>query len=398
MRVSFDQQAGTAALPEVVAAMEPFWRREIGLPAALHQGGQPARAALAAAREQMARLLGAESPENVFFTGNGTEAVNLAIKGTAWANLRRGRHVVTTTIEHPATANSLKFLETQGFEVTRVAVDEMGRIDPEAVVAALRPETVLVAVHHANHDIGTIQPIEVLGPMIAERGIPLFVDAIASAGWQAIDVQRWEASLVAVSPHRFHGPKGVGVLYRNRRARLASLIHGGDQEQGFRAGTENVPAIVGAGVAAAMAVERRAERAAHAGAIQRAVWDGIRGTVSHSHLNGPMPGPERLPSNLNIAVEFVEGEGLALALDLKGFAIGAGAACVTKNLRVPPVLAAIGCPEERALGAILLSFSADNTLEEATQFLEVFPKVVHRLRSLSPRWEEFAEAKATTNR
>lgn len=395
MRVCFDHQLSTPLLPEAQAAMEPWWRHECASPSALHQGGHAARTALATAREAFARFLGAESPEHVLFTGNGTEAVNLAIKGTAWANARRGRHLVTSTIERPASANSLQFLETHGFEVTRVPVDPLGRLDPAAIKAALRPDTILVALHHANHDLGTIQPLDRIGPLLAEHGIPLFVDAIASAGWLPIDVRQWEAALVAVSPHRFHGPKGVGVLYRNRRARLTSLIHGGDQEQGFRAGTENLPAIAGAAVAAQWALAHLSEHAAHVTHLQSALWNGLR-AIPHTHLNGPEPGPKRLPSNLNLSLEFVEGEGLALTLDLKGFAIGAGAACVTKSLRVPPVLAAIGRPEEIALGTILLSLSKDNTLEEVARFLEIFPKVVHHLRSLSPRWEEATPAAPTT--
>ena len=368
--------------------MEPFFRERFGAPASLHQEGHTARQALSRAREQCAELLHAESPEDILFTGGGTEAVNLAVKGTAWANQKRGNHIILTEIEHPAIANSVAFLESHGFTATRLPVDPKGRISPEAVAEAMRPETILICVHHASHDLGTIQPIPEIGSLAAERGIPLFVDATASGGWLPIDPRTMNASLIALSPHRFYGPKGVGLLYRHRRARLTSLVHGGDQEGGFRAGTENLPAIVGAGVAAEHAARELPSRAQHAAALQNQCWTGLQ-SVPYVRLNGPPPGPDRSPASLNISIEFIEGEALALALDVKGFAIASGPACVTKNLRVPPALKAIGLDEELARGNILLSFGRDNTPAHIDQFIHAATRMIANLREMSPLWEDF---------
>ena len=232
MRVYADHQGATPVLPEVLEAMHPYFSERFGNASSLHQEGHLAKEALAVARERMAHFLNAEASERFIFTGNGTEAVNLAIKGAFFGNQKRGKHVVLSTIEHPAVTNSIKFLESLGCTVTKVTVDADRRVDPESVRAAVRDDTILVCLHHANHDIGTIQPLEEIGAMLADRGILFFVDAIASAGWISIDAQKWNAGLVAISPHRFYGPKGAGVLYRNRRARINPLLHGGDQEDG----------------------------------------------------------------------------------------------------------------------------------------------------------------------
>lgn len=389
VRVYLDHQSSTPVLPEVWEAMRPFLRERFGAAAGLHQEGHAAREALGKAREQFAGLLGAEGAENILFTGGATEAVNLAVKGTAWANQKRGNHIILSAIEHPAVANSVGFLEGHGFTATRVEVDGEGRIDPKAIAEALREETILICIHHANHDLGTIQPVAAVGEIAAERGIPLFVDATASAGWLPVNAREMKAALVAVAPHRFYGPKGVGVLYRNRRARLTSLVHGGDQEEGRRAGTENVPGIAGAGVAAEMAGRELESRAAHTRRLQAPCWEGLAKEVPYIRLNGPAPGAGRMPNNLNVSIEFIEGEGLALALDVKGFAIASGAACVTKSLRVPPALKAIGLDEALAKGNVLVSFGKENTGEEIERFVETAAKTIALLREMSPLWEDF---------
>jgi cysteine desulfurase len=288
---------------------------------------------------------------------------------------------------------SAAFLEQEGFSVTRVTVDQTGRINPVEVEAALTPGTVLVCVQHANHEIGTIQPVREIADLMRLRGIPLFVDASASAGWMPIDVQALGASLLSVAPHRFYGPKGVGVLYRHRRARLVSHIHGGNQEGGRRAGTENVPAIVGAG--AAVEIAARELKAAHErlAGLQRELWKGLRAQVRYLRLNGPEPGPGRLVTNLNFCVEFVEGEGLALMCDMQGIALASGAACVTKAGKLSTVLAAIGVPPPLAQSNVLISLGRDNTGEDVGYFLETFPKAVERLRSMSPLWDEFQQGR-----
>jgi cysteine desulfurase len=389
VRVYLDHQAATPVLPEVLEAMLPFQSEAFGNCSSLHAEGVAARAAVNKAREQLAEFIGASSPEEILFTGNGTEAVNLAVKGAAFANQRRGKHIVMTAAEHPAVTSSCAWLADFGFSTTSVPVDSEGRVEPGLIARAMRADTILVCVHHANHDIGTVQELDQIGGITSERGIPLFVDAVASAGWLPINVDKIRSDLLAFSPHRFYGPKGVGVLYRHRRARIVSLIHGGDQESGKRAGTENVPAIVGAGLAAEIAGHEAGSRAEHTRALQKKAFADIYPSVPHLKLNGPPPGPHRHPANLNVSVEFAEGEGLALMLDVKGFAIAAGAACVTKSMRVPPVLAAIGLPESLAKGNVIISFGRDNTEEEVDRFVEAFSKAVEKLREMSPLWDDF---------
>jgi cysteine desulfurase len=269
-QVYLDHQSATPLLPEAFEAMRPYFTEFYGNASSLHQHGLRVRDALKKARQQMAALINAESEEEIFFTSDGTESSNLAIKGVAYANERKGKHLVISATEHPSVVNSVEFLEKQGWTCTRIPVDPEGRVDLRALEAALTPQTVLVALHHVNHDIGTIQPVVEAGRICAKAGIPLYVDCEASAGWLPIDVRQFGAALVSFSPHRFYGPKGVGVLYRNKRARIVSILHGGVQEGGRRAGTENIPAIVGAGVAAEVALSTLNERRAHVAALRNA--------------------------------------------------------------------------------------------------------------------------------
>lgn len=385
--VYFDHQAATPVLPEVLEAMEPYWRAEFGSAASLHRFGVRAREALERAREQTAAFINAESPEHIVFTSGATEAANLAVKGVAYANQRRGKHIVASAIEHPAVLNSIEFLKTHGFSATLVKVDAEGFVDPKDVAAAMTAETSLVCVHHVNHDIGTIEPIHEIAELVAERGVPLFVDAAASGGWLPIDVQTMGASLLSLAPHRFYGPKGVGMLYRNRRARVSPVIHGGVQEGGRRAGTENIPAIVGAGVAAEIAGRELASRREHTARLQKRLWNELR--VDYVRLNGPPPGQRRIGTNLNFSTEFTEGEGQALTLDVQGIAVASGASCVSKALKVSHVLSAIGLEHSLGQANIILSLGKDNTDGDVDYFLATFPKVIKRLREMSPLWDEF---------
>jgi cysteine desulfurase len=246
----------------------------------------------------------------------------------------------------------------------------------------------LICVQLANHDIGTIQPIREIGPIAAERGIPLFVDAAASAGWLPIDVQALGISLLSVAPHRFYGPKGVGILYRNRQTRLAGIIHGGMQEGGRRAGTENVPAIVGAGAAAEIAAREISRRSALTAELQERLWSGIHAKIPHVTLNGPEPGARRVSTNLNVSFEFLEGEAILLRLDMLGIAVASGTSCMSKSLRISPVLAAIGLEHSLAQGSIIFSLGKDNTEDEIDRVLETCAAAVAKLREMSPRWEE----------
>jgi cysteine desulfurase len=285
--------------------------------------------------------------------------------------------------------NSIEFLEKQGWTCTRVPVDPEGRIDLTALKAAITPQTVLVGVHHVNHDIGTIQPVREIGRICMELGVPLYVDCEASAGWLPIDVREFGAALVSFSPHRFYGPKGVGVLYRNKRARIVSILHGGVQEGGRRAGTENIPAIVGAGVAAEIARRELPARSSHVERLQAQLWNGLREKIPFIKLNGPVPGPDRAPNNLNLSTEFIEGEGQLLLCDLNGIAVASGSSCVSKSLKISHVLAAIGLDHALAQGNLILTLGKDNTAEDIDYVVETFSRIVEKLRTMSPMWDEF---------
>lgn len=369
--------------------MKPFFLEAYGNASSLHQQGLRVRDALAKARTQVGALINAESADDILFTSCGTEAVNLAVKGVAYANKRRGNHIVWSEVEHPAVMNSVEFLEKEGFTHTKVPVDASGRLLIDKLKEAITDKTTLICVQAANHDIGTLQPVAEAGKVAAERGIPLFVDANSSAGWLPIDVQKFGAHLVSLSPHRFYGPKGVGVLYRNRKARLVSILHGGVQENGRRAGTENVPAIVGAGMAAEIALRDMATRIAHVATLQAELWRGLHSRIPYIRLNGPEPGPERICNNINISTEFIEGEGQLLMLDLKGIAVASGSSCVSKSLKISHVLAAIGLDHALAQGNLILTLGKDNTAEDVTYVVDTFATIVERLRSMSPMWDEF---------
>jgi cysteine desulfurase len=344
---------------------------------------------VAAARAQIAALIHAESPDEIFFTSDGTESANWAVKGAAFASQRRGNHIVISQTEHPAVIHSLEFLEEHGFTSTRVKVDGRGFVDPADVRAALTDKTILIAIHLANHDIGAIQPIREIGEVAGREGIAFYVDAGAAAGWLPVHVRELGANLLSFSPHRFHGPKGVGVLYRNRRARLSSLLHGGGQENGRRAGIENVPAIVGAGVAAEIALRDGVRWSAHCLRLQKRLWDGLRAKIPLVQLNGPEPGPKRVPTNLNVSTEFIESESQVLLCDMHGIAVAGATGCVSKSLKISHVLSAIGLSHALAQSAIIMSPGKDNTDEEMDYVIETFAKIAGKLRGMSPGWDDF---------
>jgi len=387
-QIYLDHQSATPVLPEVLEAMKPFFTEACGNPSSLHRHGLLARDALDKARSQMAAFINAESPDEIIFTSDGTESANLAVKGAAAANERNGNHIVLSATEHPAVLASAEFLESRGFACTRVKVDANGAIDPGDIRSAITDKTILIAVHHVNHEIGAIEPVREIGALARERGIAFYVDAEAGAGWLPVDARDWGASLLSSSPHRFYGPKGVGVLYQNRRTRLASILQGGDQENGRRAGVENVPAIVGAGVAAEIAGRELAQRRGHCARLQRRLWDGLRAKIPHIKLNGPEPGPSRHPANLNISTEFIEGEAQLLLCDMQGIAVASGSSCVSRSRKISHVLAAIGLDPALARGNIILSLGRDNTEEDVDYVIETFPKIVAKLRALSPAWQD----------
>lgn len=387
--VYLDHQSTTPLAPEVFEAMKPYFMEAFGNPSSLHQHGLRVRDGIAKARTQIATLINAESPEEIFFTSDGTESANLAVKGVAYANQRKGNHLVICETEHPSVINSVEFLEKQGFTCTRVKVDKEGLINPENVRAAITDKTTLIAVHHVNHDIGTIEPIREIGKIAVEKGIPFYVDAEASAGWLPIDVQAMGANLLSLSPHRFYGPKGVGVLYRNKKARIVSMMHGGVQEGGRRAGTENVPAIIGAGLASEIALREMPKRIAHTAKLQKRLWDGLKTKIPYIKLNGPEPGPKRISTSLNLSTEFIEGEGQLLLCDMNGIAVASGSSCVSKSLKVSHVLSAIGLDHALAQGNIIMSLGDANAEEDVDYVIECFEKIVKKLRGMSPMWDEF---------
>ena len=388
-QVYLDHQSATPLLPEAFEAMRPYFTEYYGNASSLHQHGLRVRDALKKARHQMVALIHAESEEEIFFTSDGTESANLAIKGVAYANERKGKHLVISATEHPSVVNSVEFLEKQGWTCTRVPVDREGRVDLNGLAAAITPQTVLVALHHVNHDIGTIQPVVEAGKICARAGVPLYVDCEASAGWLPIDVREFGAALVSFSPHRFYGPKGVGVLYRNKRARIVSILHGGVQEGGRRAGTENIPAIVGAGVAAEVAARELPQWRAHTAVLQKRLWAGLSRDIPFIKLNGPLPGPDRVSTNINISTEFIEGEGQLLLCDLNGIAVASGSSCVSKSLKISHVLSAIGLDHALAQGNLILTLGKDNTEDDMDYVVETFVRIVNKLRGMSPMWEEF---------
>lgn len=388
-QVFLDHQSSTPVLPEVFDVMKPYFTEYFGNASSLHQHGLRVRDALKKARQQMAALINADSEEEIFFTSDGTESANLAIKGAAYANERKGKHLVISATEHPSVMNSIEFLEKQGWTCTRVGVTPEGLIKLDELEAAITPQTVLVAVHHVNHDIGAIQPIKEVGRICVAKNVPLYVDCEASAGWLPVDVKEWGAAMVSFSPHRFYGPKGVGVLYRNKRARIVSIIHGGVQENGRRAGTENVPAIVGGGLAAEIALAKMPARIAHTAKLQKRLWDGLKTHVEYIKLNGPVPGPDRISTNLNLSTEFIEGEGQLLLCDMNGIAVASGSSCVSKSLKISHVLGAIGLDHALAQGNIIMTLGEANTEEDVDYVVETFGKIVVKLRGMSPMWDEF---------
>ena len=378
-RVYLDHLSGGPLAPEVSAAMRP-WLEEIhGNAASLHRHGLKAREALDTAAAQCAAMINAPA-DDLVFTSSGTEANNLAVKGVAEAQRERGTHLILSNIEHPSIDQSVAWLEQQGFTATRVPVDREGRLSVGAVTEAITEQTILIATHHANHDLGAVQNLPALGALAGERGIPLLIDATASGGWLPVDVTAHSICLLTLAPHRFGGPQGVGVLYRNPRVPLAPQLHGGVQQGGLRAGTENLAAIVGAGAASTLP-------AIEVTPLQQQLHGGLLERIEQMTLNGPEPGPDRLPTQLNYSLAGLEGEGLALALDMQGVAIASGAACVTQNLALPPALAAIGLDAAQAKGNVLLSLGRDTTAADIDHVLEIIPKQVDKLRTLSPTWD-----------
>ena len=380
-----DNAATTKLSPAVLEAMMPYLTEEYGNPSSLYRFGNHAKRAIEQARKEVADVLGAE-PFEILFTGGGTEADNWVKEIMRSLKARGKNHFITSAVEHHALLHSAQRLQKEGFEVTFIPVDREGQIDPEQVRAAIRPETGLVSIMFANNEIGTIYPIQEIGAICRQAGVLFHTDAVQAAGHLPINVKEMNIDLLSLSAHKFHGPKGVGAFYCRRGIPLPSLIDGGAQERGKRAGTENVAGIIGLGAALRLANEEMSEASARVSAMRDRLIDGILQTVPMCRLNGPRH--NRLPGNCNISFLGIEGESLLLRLDLAGIAASSGSACASSSLDPSHVLLAIGLPHEVAHGSVRLSLSDYNTEEDVDYILEKLPEIVSTLRSMSPLWEQ----------
>jgi len=380
-QVYFDHAATTPPRPEVIEAMLPYLRERWGNPSSLHATGVRAAEGIERAREHIAALLGAQ-PDEIVLTGSGTEADNHALIGVSQALRDKGDHIITSAVEHHAILHTAAFLEECGLRVTYLPVDGAGMVDPPDVRDAITDKTVLVSIMHANNEVGTIQPIAEIGAICREREVLFHTDAVQTVGHVPINLREIHVDLLSLSAHKLYGPKGVGALYIREGACVRSYMHGGGQEQGRRAGTENVAGIVGLGEAARLAREEMAWEMSHNAGLCSLLIRGVRQHVPEVTETGHPC--QRLPNNASFCVAGVEGESILLNLDLEGFAVSSGSACTSGGLEPSHVLLAMGIPPEIARGSLRVSVGRDNTFEQVDRFLDVFPRVVERLRSMSP--------------
>ncbi len=385
-KVYLDNAATTPLLPEVREAMLPYLAEDFGNPSCLHEWGDAAREAVETAREQVARLIGADT-EEIIFTGSGTESNNFAIKGLALARQSKGKHVVVSAIEHFSVLHSARTLEKMGFELTLVPVDKQGLVDPEEVRKSLRKDTVLVSVMQANGEVGTIEPVKEIARITREKGIVFHTDAVATAGVIPVDVKELGVDALSLAGNQFYGPKGVGALWVRRGVRIIPLLDGGVQEGGRRAGTENVPAIAGLGKAAEAAAANTGAGMEHLSALRDRLLAELPAKIDHTVVTGHPR--DRLPGNASFCVEFIEGEAMLMLLSSQGVAVTSGSACTSKALKASHVLIAMGLSHALAQGSLLFSFGRDNTDEDVDYVLEVLPPIVDRLRQMSPLYSKF---------
>lgn len=380
-RIYFDHSATTPVDNEVAKITLEYMTEKFGNPSSVHSFGRETRKAVEEARESLAKLIGANVNE-IFFTSGGTESDNLALKGIAFANRKKGNHIITTVIEHHAVLHACEYLEKQGFTVTYLPVDENAMVRVEDVKNAITDQTILISVMFANNEVGTIQPIKEIGQIAKENNIYFHTDAVQVVGNYPIDVNQCNIDLLSLSGHKFYGPKGIGAIYIRKGVKIESLQQGGSQERKLRAGTENVSGIVGLGKAAEIARLEMDNRIAHVKILRDKLIKGIQEKISDIKLNGH---PEtRLPGNVNFSFLYIEGESLLLNLDLKGIAASSGSACTSGSLDPSHVLLAMGLTHEKAHGSLRLSLGHGNTEYDVEYCLEVLPQIVERLRSMSP--------------
>ncbi|OGS45512.1 MAG: cysteine desulfurase NifS [Elusimicrobia bacterium RIFOXYD2_FULL_34_15] len=385
-KIYIDHNATTPVHPEVLSSMLPYFKEFYGNPSSIHSFGQETRKAIEDSREKVAKLLGAESSE-IIFTSCGTESNNHAIKGTAFALQNRGNHIITSKIEHHAVIEVCEYLSKKfGFEITYIPVDKHGIIDPEDVKKAITDKTILISIMHINNEIGTIQPIEELGKIAQEKQIVFHTDAVQSGGKIQIDVKKLGVSLLSLSGHKFYAPKGAGILYIKKGLKIHSLLHGGSHEKNRRAGTENVPYIVGIAKALELSYKDMSKESKRLLQLREKLEKGIVEKIEYVQINGHPS--KRIFNTSNISFDFIEGEGLLLSLDLEGIAASTGSACTSGTLEPSHVLSAMGVSVTNSQGSIRFSLGHQNTEEDIDKLLDVLPKIVSRLRSMSPLWED----------
>lgn len=390
-----DNSATTALSPVVLKKMMPYLTEVYGNPSSLYRIGGAAKEAVEKSRENIAKNLGAKFPNEIFFTSGGSESDNWALKGVCHALKSKGKnHIITSKFEHHAILHTCEALEKEGFEVTYLDVYENGIVHPEDVENAIKENTAIVSIMYANNEIGTIQPISEIGAICKKHGVLFHTDAVQAAGFVKINVTEQNIDLLSMTAHKIHGPKGCGLLYVRRGVKIENLIDGGAQERGRRAGTENVAGIVGLDAALQLAIDTMSERNAKLTKMRDRLIDGLL-KIERSRINGDRV--HRLPGNVNMCFEGIEGESLLLRLDLNGISASSGSACTSGSLDPSHVLLSIGLPHEIAHGSMRLSFSDDNTEEDIDYILEVVPKIVDYLRAMSPLWEKIKKDEAAQN-
>lgn len=384
--IYLDNGATTRTAPEVVEAMLPYFTENFGNPGGIYSLGSAGKKAVNEARRTLARVIGAR-PEEIYFTSGGTESDNWALKAAAESRAERGRHIITTKIEHHAVLHVCRYLEKRGFEVTYLDVDSQGLVEPERLERAIRPDTVLISVMVANNEIGTLEPIGEIGRLARERDILFHTDAVQAFGQIPMNVEELCVDMLSASAHKLCGPKGVGMLYVRSGSRIPSFLHGGAQERGRRAGTENVPGIVGFGAAAARAMRIMEDKAQRKTELGDYLIRRIEEEIPYCRLNGHRT--KRLPGNVNVSFSFVEGESVLIALDMQGICASSGSACTSGSLEPSHVLTAIGLGQPEAQGSLRFTLSEENTEEELETVVDCLKRSVSRFREMSPAYEEF---------
>lgn len=389
MFVYVDNAATTQVDPDVAEKVIPCFTSVFGNASSIHTAGRKAKELLDTAREQVANALGAE-PGEIYFTAGGSESDNWAIKGVAHKFAKKGKHLITTAIEHHAVLHSMKSLEKEGFEVTYLPVDSEGFVTAEQVEKAIRPDTILVSVMFANNEIGSVEPIAEIGEVCKKHGVLFHTDAVQAVAHVKIDVKAMNIDMLSLSGHKFNAPKGVGALYIRKGITIPNLIDGGQQERGKRAGTENIPAIVGMGYAIEVATRELDERMSRVRKMRDRLRDELMRRIPYAKLNTP---ENSLPGTLNISFQYIEGESILLMLDMNGICASSGSACTSGSLDPSHVLLAIGLPHEIAHGSVRMSIDHNNTEEEIDHIIDTLPKIIQRLRDMSPLWERVADKK-----